>query len=352
MKIFFDESGNSGQNLLDKEQPVYVLVSLDYNDEETAEILKPIENFGKEIHFTRLRKYPKYQNQLKECFNNNLIDYSRIKILYYHKKFALCTHLVDQLVETVYFHKGIPFYKNGFNIFYANSLYCYLLTSKSKKRYEELLVLFQKMIREKTEVSIEDFYKCLDNLYSKTSKAERNMLTAIVKSKEHISSIMESIDKYTIDLALPSLVLSADIWGKQKNKMLEIIHDDSKQIEFWRDMINLVSNQEKERIEVGYDIRKMTFPLQIESINLVSSENVKQIQLADLLGSAFAYYAKHKLINNNDDKVAEIISNSKLAKIEVHPLVPTLDKMPNELGFIDDGKGINPLDYLAENYLL
>ena len=32
-KVFFDEAGNSGDNLLDKDQPVYVLASHNFNED-------------------------------------------------------------------------------------------------------------------------------------------------------------------------------------------------------------------------------------------------------------------------------------------------------------------------------
>jgi hypothetical protein len=40
--IYFDEAGNSGGNLLDKDQPVFTLVSHNYSEEEAKTILAPI----------------------------------------------------------------------------------------------------------------------------------------------------------------------------------------------------------------------------------------------------------------------------------------------------------------------
>ncbi|MCU0363886.1 MAG: hypothetical protein MUE32_11060, partial [Bacteroidales bacterium] len=38
--IFFDESHNTGAALLDADQPVFTLASIDYNPDECAELMK------------------------------------------------------------------------------------------------------------------------------------------------------------------------------------------------------------------------------------------------------------------------------------------------------------------------
>ena len=74
MKIYFDEAGNSGQNLLDADQPIYVLVSHNFSIEESESILAPLKTHSAEIHFRRLKKYPKYQKPIEEILNNPLIN--------------------------------------------------------------------------------------------------------------------------------------------------------------------------------------------------------------------------------------------------------------------------------------
>lgn len=54
MNIYFDEAGNSGQNLLDKNQPIYVLVSHNFSIEEAEAILKPLETNSSEIYFKNI----------------------------------------------------------------------------------------------------------------------------------------------------------------------------------------------------------------------------------------------------------------------------------------------------------
>lgn len=351
MNIYCDEAGNSGQNLLDKEQPVYVLATVNYNEDEAKSILKPIQSAAAEIHFNKLRKYKKFHSQIQDCLNNELINYDRIKLLYYEKKFALCAHLVDQLAEPVFYDLRIPFYEGRFNITYANTIYYLCSHDRRKVKYSNILVLFQNLMRKPNEESIKEFYSALQKLYSVVPKWQKNVLSYLIMSQSQIGQIIEAIRKYTIDLALPSFTLMSDIWYKQVNQKLDIFHDDSKQIEYWKEYISyLTCEMGDEKKEVGYDSRIMIFPLQINSLNLVSSKDILQIQVADLIASSFAHFAKNKVLNNTDDPLAILIADSRLGNIEVHPLGFSLENFKNDFDFSKDESTQDHLDFLAEKF--
>ncbi len=348
MKVYFDEAGNSGQNLLDNNQPIFAIASINFTLEETKEILSSINSDGDEIHFNRLRKYAKYHSQILECLNHNLITSDRVKIIYYDKKFALVGHIVDQLIETVLHHLGIDVYKKGLNLTYANSIHFFGLNEWNQELFENFLKSFQEMIRNKTAESITSFYQNAHILNEFIDEKHRLMLQPILLSSNHISDILDSVVKYTIDLTLPSVTLLADVWNKETNQNLNIIHDDSKQIEFWKDFIQFISKSlGEEKVEVGFDYRKMTYPLAIDSVSLESSKDILQIQLADLLASSLTYCIKKIHIEKSDDDFAKKIMNSKIGHIKTYPIMPSNKLTPKDLGTEDDN-GINPLDHLAK----
>ncbi|OBW40239.1 hypothetical protein AB670_03437 [Chryseobacterium sp. MOF25P] len=159
MNLYFDESGNSGENLLDKEQPVFVLLSHNLSQEQSLELLNNFDTNSDEIHFKKIRRYYKNHQKLIDVLNSDLIDYSSVKIAYYYKKFAICAHLVDQVVETYYFKNGMSFYEESLNIKYANALYMYCESFELQYEFNKLLELFQKMFRDKTIDSIDEFYE-------------------------------------------------------------------------------------------------------------------------------------------------------------------------------------------------
>ena len=65
--VFLDESGNSGQNLLDRQQPVFVLASLQLDDDESQRIAATMAGGADEAHYTRMRKYPDGQRKVLEA---------------------------------------------------------------------------------------------------------------------------------------------------------------------------------------------------------------------------------------------------------------------------------------------
>ncbi|MGQ2981850.1 DUF3800 domain-containing protein [Flavobacterium sp.] len=352
MKIYFDEAGNSGQNLLDPSQPIFVLASVNFSDDEARKLLAPIETASHEMHFVRLKKYRKQQLQVVEALNNKLITSKRVKIIYYDKRFGLIAHLVDQLIETSFYHKGIDLYKKGLNLTYSNSIYFFGKNVWDKDLNEMFLSDFQKMIREKSKESIEDFYLSAKMLHDSVESYQQKILQPVLDSEEYIESILESIRKYSIDLTLPSITRLADLWHKELDEALDIIHDDSKQVEFWKNLIYFLANMlGTEKVEVGYDYRKMTYPLAIDSVTLQSSKNVLQLQVADLIASSLAYCVKRIHIDKaTDDEFANEILKSRIANIKAYPIMPSDKVTPKQLGTEDDN-GINPLDYLAAKSL-
>lgn len=352
MKIYFDESGNSGQNLLDPNQPIFVIASHNFTEEETRNILSPIESTGEEIHFARLKKYKKLQRQVIKSLGSTFIKTERVKIIYYHKKFALVAHLVDQLIEKSFYHRGLDLYKKGLNISYSNSIYYLGEHEWDKELYEHFLGNFQKMMRDLSTESVENFYRSADMLSNSLKGYQKELLEPVMESELYIDSILGALRKYSIDLTLPSITVLSDSWFKETGESLEIVHDDSKQVEFWKNFIFYLSNMlGSEKVEVGYDYRKMTYPLSIDSVTMESSKSVVQIQLADLIASSFAYCVKRISVDKaSDDEFANDIFNSRLGQIDTRPIMPTNKLTPKQLKTQND-KGINPLDYLAEKAL-
>ena len=56
-RIYFDESGNTGPDLLNKEQPLYILCSTDLDEEKSKELLAKYFPNKNEVHFNSFKKY-------------------------------------------------------------------------------------------------------------------------------------------------------------------------------------------------------------------------------------------------------------------------------------------------------
>ena len=347
-KVFFDEAGNTGDNLLDKEQPIYVLSSNDYSDAEIQQILSPLSIAkGNELHFKNLKKYSKYRNAIIDVFNHDLITSEHIKYSYADKKFGLVCNIVDKIIEPMFYDVGYNMYKKGLNLTYANGLYIVGISHCNKELFSRFLFDFQSLMREQTASNINSFYRTVEEILLVKNEIIEDIFSCIAASKAQIIDFIDGYDKYSMDFSVSTFAILCDWWGKQLNKKFEVIHDNSKQIEHWEGHIKSMSNDKIKKTEIGYDYRKSTYPLLIESLTLVDSKSHKQIQFADIVSSAVSYCLKIRHIDKNEtDDFANKIFTSKLANITSWPIMPSAKITPEELGTVDD-KGIDAVDFMT-----
>ena len=206
------------------------------------------------------------------------------------------------------------------------------------------------MIRLKTEESINTFYTTAEELLD--SVKEKNVVQPIVESKKHISDIMQSIDKYSIDVTFSTFLVLCDKWYKQTKSKIDVRFDESKQIRHYNYFLEhskKIAEKTPETVEIGFDSRKMTFPPQINSIEMVDSKEEFGVQCADLIASAIAF-----MYNNETGRFAPFskqIQQSKLLQLSnSYTIWPTDDVSPKALD-MEDGEGINPVDFMADTFI-
>lgn len=346
--IYFDEAGNSGVNLLDKVQPSYVLLSHNYTNEETQILLSPLLGLSNasELHFKDLKKYQKFRNAIIDCLNHDLIGKDRVYFYYAHKKFMICVQMVDLLIEPVMHHIGMNIYATGYNIATSNLMYILGDVAWDKPLFENMCNLFVKWIRSGTTEDCKAFYEAVEQLQLITKKEYGDTLDMILASKKHLRSITGALNKYTLDATLSCFNAHCHFWATIYGKPFDVILDNSKQIDYWRDMIDFLTDS-LPAAEVGYGSRKHKYLLLINSLKTQGSENSKQLQLADILASAINYLAI-QTINDTADDFSNLIKESKLfLHASGNSMWPSKEMTPEELD-MTDSTGIDPLDFMAQ----
>lgn len=346
--IFFDEAGNTGPNLLDITQPTYLLLSHNYSEEEVNEILAPLIEISKakELHFKQLRRYAKSRNAIIQCINHPLIQKNRVFQYVAHKEFMIVIHIVDQLIEHVLYKKGIDIYKGGLNISTANIIYIMGKNVWDKNLFKDMCSKFVLWVRTNDENTGVEFYLSVQKLYDslKTNK-DRQLVSLILESLPLVNEIRASFSKYTLDATLSCFNSHCHYWAGIYNQPFDVVVDDSKQIEYWEDMIKFLTDNLPEQ-EVGYGSRKHKYPLLIKSLKMQSSATSLPIQLSDIFGSALNYC--YGLIAS--DKVEEFgkaIDDSLLLQTSRSVMWPGKEMTPEELDMVDE-TGTNALDFIAD----
>jgi hypothetical protein len=347
--IFFDEAGNSGSNLLDPNQPTYLLLSHDFSIKEANEMLLELDkvSHAKELHFKNLKKYERSRQAIIKCINHPSINYDRVFYYMAHKEFMIVIHIVDQLIELVLDDGGIDIYKRGLNLSTANLIYIMGNNVWDKALFKKVCHNFVEWIRTNDDSKGDIFYSSVNTLYNSVKdENDRHLVGLIAVSAKYRDIVKEAYSKYTLDATLSCFIAHCNFWAKRYPNSFDVIFDNSKQIEYWKDMIGFLIKNLPEQ-EVGYGSRKHKYPLLIKKMSLVDSATDRQIQLADIMASSLNF-AYANISRDISDPFGEQVLASRLGAVTKNIMWPSTEITPEELNMTDES-GTNPLDYLAEH---
>ncbi|CFB71320.1 DUF3800 domain-containing protein [Yersinia enterocolitica] len=348
--IFFDESGNTGGNLLDAEQPFFTLGSckVSHND-----ALKALELTGSkspnEAHFKTLRRRKSGQDGIIRLLESKYVSEENVKIFLVDKNYMLTTKIVDVLIENWSHNRGIDIYINGQNLALSNLFYFCLPVFCGDEHTDMMYANFIKMIKLQSEESIEEFYMSVDKLKELSTDIRFvETIERISTTKEDINEILEGTDKSTLDPSIPALFKHCIEWDKKFPSGYYIKHDDSKAITEQKEIFDKFMNLSKSTEIYGYDRRTFSLPIKARSLSFHSSEEYPQLQIADIVSGAAAYYVNCLKKQTLDDYFYNELKRINIDKYFNDMVIwPTSYVSPEDLGTVYTG-GINAADGVAQ----
>lgn len=348
--VYCDEAGNTGPNLLDRDQPFFVLASNDFSIDEAEQLLEHVRlPHGSEPKFTTLKRSKVGVSRLIRFLSDPRLSKDRVVVDVFHKRFMVVTKMVDLIVETLIHQIGGDLYEQGTNIAMSNMLHCCMPPLCGEENTSRFLHSFVELIRRQGDEDIAAFYE-----------AGRAMLEAC-KSEKFKKSLLyftdpsllprwfgEEIDAYSLDPAIPALFGHIAIWGARKQDRFGVVHDDSKPILASQVVFeSMMAASHQESAWVGYDRRKFRFPLRADSLRQADSTKHPQLQVADLCAGIINHLSKCQMANDFDE-LAD--ATRALGRIEwvFDCVVPTTDVTPDALGTSELG-GTNPIDPIVDH---
>lgn len=347
--IFLDESGNTGSNILDDNQPMFTLAGCRFSVQESERLISLINSRSpKEAHFKVLRRRKAGQDGIIRLMKHSLINQRNVVVELMHKRFMVVTKIVDILIEHMMFINGHDLYKNGANIGLSNLWYMCLPLYCGEKSVDEMYKAFLTMVKVQSDESVNGFFEKVVKLQDVCSDDEfKSDINMILNTKSIVKDALDGIDKSILDPSIPSLFSQCVMWGQKHPRGFNIIHDDSHAIEQQRAMYAQFMDWTQKEVELGYDRRKFSLPLKGKSLKFSSSTDYPQLQVADIIASSVAYWAAGIARGEKEDYFF-----LELDKLNLHRLLtpnkiwPTKDVTPKELGTEYDG-GLNPADHAA-----
>lgn len=344
-KYYFDEAGFTGSDLNNAEQPNFCLGSAKFTDEEILQIKNDLSlDGGAELHFKKLYKTPEGQKRILALLSHSLIDKEHIKIGIAEKRYCVYAQIVDVLIETMANSLGENIYANRAALIMANLLYTFAVHHPNQIMMEDFEKAFVTMIRNQDTQSMRDFYKKTYNLQNSpdTCKEFKEMLGLVIASRFTVADSFTS-DKFYLDNTLTVFVSLVFAWHKQTGSGLDIKFDHSKPIAEREELISKLMKNKGDSITIGPKGMEHQYPLPIDKLELVDSQDYIGVQIADIIASAANF-----ILTNTKSKYAEFRK-----KLESMPALQVADVTlrPSSAAFLRDAMETpydeSPVDSLA-----
>ncbi|WP_447767397.1 DUF3800 domain-containing protein [Pseudomonas kilonensis] len=322
-KIYFDESGFTGNNLLHPRQNYFAYASVATNDDEARTVVERIikkNNIqGGELKGKNLVKFAKGRKIITEILD--LFD-GRIKISVSDKKFALAAKLHEYIFEPCYSEVNSLFYGIGFHRYIANVLYMEFVSRGAGA--DELFTEFEKLMREGEGHNLEA-------IFSSSAIAEHSEIIKMIrefaqKRNQDIRSELKLLadgetGKWVLDLTNSALFTLLASWGLE-HEVLTAVCDHSKPLQHNQEMFTtMIGNTSKTYSEIEGNQYPLTFNLS-GPIEFSTSHESHGIQIADVVAAAAVY-----VFSGNTDDSADRWRHAIARQAHYGSVVPDIDEL-------------------------
>ena len=300
--LYFDESGYTGNNLLDTTQPTFCYLGLDCTPELQNAFISLKSNYkysNTEVKGTNVVKHTVGQKLLRELW---LLCAEKTKFFLVDKKFALAAKMFEYVYEPVFADHNVIIYNSGFHIFFTNFLYWNYFT-KSDASAESIFANFQEFIKEgKKKIdfvnSIKPVPKEDDPLYSffKFCQLYKDKIASDI-------TFTDSFETWILDVTDTGLFSLLTAFEGDSIEPLQVVCDDSKPVTAFKDFLDIeVGDTRKLYAGIREHKQGINFNL-ADKVKMESSKNCIPLQIADFLAASVIY------AYNKDDEFAKDIRN-------------------------------------------
>jgi hypothetical protein len=348
IQIAFDESGNTGQNLLDAEQPVFVLASTNVPIDAANEVLALAKGQRTgEAKFSKLVKSRSGLAGLVAALNHPSVVDANVRIAVYHKRFMVTTKIVDLLVEEMIHEAGGDLYEGGANLGLANVWHHVMPVFCGPDEFDKLLHRFVRMVREPTGEAVRLFYDQVERMRSVNRNPEFERDLKMLASTRHVAEeIVGRQDRTALDPAIPAFVDLAAQWSAVVSNPFEILHDRSAAMESQRTYLETLTSYSDEGRVFETVHANWRLPILATRMQFVDSTAWPQVQVADLLSGAAATVLQARS-EGREDKVAETLRATRFGELDYSPVWPTTAVSPKDLQ-ADKRPGSTALEWMME----
>ncbi|MGO9018039.1 MAG: DUF3800 domain-containing protein [Syntrophobacteraceae bacterium] len=314
-EVYCDESGSTGNKLLDPSQPYFTYATVAISREEARilveKIRKDYQIQAPELKATKLIRFNRGRHAITEILET-LRD--RMNVSIFNKKFSLASQFFEYVFEPTIADNNHLFYSIDFHKFIGNLLYVHF--QAQAKYAEQIFDDFQIMMKR---LDIEKSNHMFSSLaFPQITPVLNSIKEFCIYNRETIVDNLNFLKgfeggKWILDLTHTALFSGLARMG-QKYEQLLVFCDSSKPLESNLQMFNVMINRSERLYNAFYSHEQpITFNM-ASGIQLVDSISHPGIQIADVVAGAAAYF-----IQNSDDQHAK--KWREYAPSVIHPFV-------------------------------
>jgi hypothetical protein len=324
--VYADESSSTGENLLDRAQPVFCAAAVHLDDSLARQIVDDVKAQLPPTHgepkYTALSQTGTGRDALIDAFNT-LADEDILAFIA-HKRFMVVTKMVDILVEEVAHETGFNLYDRDAALALANLYHLSGPVLGEANAYDRMLQTFVDAVRRRSRASAADLFSAI-SAYRATTKPP---LTEWAELLEHtraqaddiIRRIASGEPRDVLDPAIPCLAVVCGETGKIVGDFA-LVHDESKAV-----AQGSVFLQYLHWLPDPARPGRMMERLPVTSVAFSDSTAAPQLQRADWAAGAVRQWATN-LVTSKPDPFAERLRGWSLSlkdgRLEGFGLTPT-----------------------------
>ena len=321
-QVAFDEAGNTGQNLLDPEQPFFALAAVCMDEQDVSRILALADMPQmSEAKFARLRRTRRGREKLLRVFDDPAMTAAHVKALVYDKAYMVTSKIVDLLLEPLWAAQGRDMYAEGAQYLFAFVLHRLLPAILGRAAQQQILRCFVDLVRDKNDLTVAAFYAQVDSMCDVAPDEPLTTALALLASTQRIvRTAIRDEDVTAMDPAVPAFIQLAAQWTYSLGVPFEILHDTSIALErVETEIAPLLSLTSPPEVHEGIGA-PVQFPIMATAIRFADSRQASSLQVADLcaggLTALISGAARHDV-----DGFVESLRTTRFAQLSYTPIV-------------------------------
>lgn len=289
--LYFDESGYTGYNLLDPNQPVFAIASTDIEPAIAGTILR--ESFpgyqGEEFKFTNIWG-SKSRRGLTE-FSRRLAPLAeRCFSWMADKRFCALTKVVDFLIEPFFSNAGYDFYSDGFAWKYTNYIYFGFEQFSPPGFLDRIVTAYQVFSRKPGPHALKKLQKDLKHLKREAPDDVKVFVDQMALGANLFTRFNNlATFKGSDEIQVTSMMAVVAHWRQRHSEDFVVVHDATanffRRQELWARMTSADVPKQLIRASDGTDVE---FPLRVVSTTPVDSRENLSVQFCDVLAGLTA----------------------------------------------------------------